>query len=101
MALRAPAGVAEAAPAGTGITASPNPFHGVSNIQFTAAADEQNVTFSAYDLLGHQIATLASHNVGGNVYSAAFDASKLADGTYVIVAHTSKGTHEIRVVNQQ
>ena len=95
------AAVDQPAVSATGITASPNPFSGISHIQYTAAQDELNVTFAAYDLLGRQVATLATSNEGGNVYSAAFDASKLADGTYTIVAHSSKGTHQIRVVNQQ
>ena len=97
----ASAGVNLAATPGTGMTASPNPFNGISQIQYTAAPDELNVTFVAYDLLGRQVATLASNNEGGNVYSTSFDASRLAAGTYTIVAHSSKGTHEIRVVNQQ
>jgi hypothetical protein len=97
----ATAGVNLAAASSTGITASPNPFHGISTIQYTASPDELNVTFSAYDLLGRQVAVLPTENQGGNVYSATFDASKLPDGTYVIEAHSAKGTHEIRVVNQQ
>jgi hypothetical protein len=95
------AGVAPVASSVTGITASPNPFSGISRIQYTAAQDELNVTFAAYDLLGRQVAALVTNNEGGNVFSTSFDASKLAAGTYTIVAHSTKGTHEIRVVNQQ
>ncbi|SRR5579883_517006 len=83
-----------------GITASPNPFHGMTTVQYVAANGETNVTFAAYDLLGREIAQLSTQNAGGNTYTASFDASKLAEGTYVIIAHSSKGSHEVRVVNQ-
>ncbi len=84
-----------------GITASPNPFHGVTQINYVASQGEENVTLAAYDLLGRECALLPTHNAGDNSYIASFDGSKLADGTYVIVAHSSKGMSEVRVVNQQ
>jgi thiol-disulfide isomerase/thioredoxin len=84
----------------SGITASPNPFHGVTQINYTASQDEQNVTLAAYDVLGRQVAVLPTRSSGDNGYVASFDGSKLAQGTYVIMAHSSKGTSQVQVVNQ-
>ncbi len=89
-----------AAGAQTAITASPNPFHGMTEVQYTAAPGERNVTLAAYDLLGREVAKLPVTN-SGNVYSANFDGSKLSNGTYVIIAHSSAGMHEVRVVDQE
>jgi hypothetical protein len=40
-------------------------------------------------------------HLSGTTYVASFDGSAFADGTYVILAHSSTGTKEVRVVNQQ
>ena len=95
----APSSVAPVATTATSITASPNPFHGVTEINYIASQDEQNVTFAVYDVLGRQVATLPAQNSGSS-YIATFDGSDLANGTYVILAHSSKGTSQVRVVNQ-
>jgi hypothetical protein len=100
--LGSSAGVSEQPVASSeGMTAMPNPFHGSTEVRYTAAQDERDVTFSAFDLLGREVSKLPAQNLGGNTYSATFNASELANGTYVIVAHSSKGTHDIRIVNQQ
>jgi len=94
-------GVHEDGTASASLAASPNPFHGLTQIQYTAGAGEQGVSLAAYDLLGREVAKLTTQNAGGSLYTALFDGSKLANGTYIIVAHSSTGTHEVRVLNQQ
>ncbi len=95
------AGVNDPAAGVVGMTASPNPFHGITQINYVASQGEQNVSFAAYDVLGREVSVLPAQSEGNNSYIATFDGSKLADGTYVIVAHSSKGTSQVRVVNQQ
>jgi hypothetical protein len=85
----------------TGITALPNPFHGLTQIQYVAVQNERNVAFAAYDLIGREVAMLPTHSAGNNTYTATFDGSKLSSGTYVIIAHSSKGSSQVQVVNQQ
>jgi hypothetical protein len=94
-------GVAASAPLGVGLTASPNPFHGVTQINYVAQQDDQNVTLAAYDVLGREVELLPMQNAGKNSYNATFDGSSLPDGIYWIVAHSSTGTSQVRVVNQQ
>ncbi|HEY3876460.1 MAG TPA: Omp28-related outer membrane protein [Candidatus Kapabacteria bacterium] len=94
------AGVDLAATSSTAFTTYPNPFHGTTQISYTAAQGEENVTLAAYDLLGREIMPLPTH-LSGTTYVASFDGSAFADGTYVILAHSSTGTKEVRVVNQQ
>ena len=90
----------DAAASSEGMTAMPNPFHGTTEVRYTAASDEHNVTFSAFDLLGHEVSKLPVENVSGTTYAATFNANDLANGTYVIVVHSSTGSHNLRVVNQ-
>jgi hypothetical protein len=80
-----------------GMFATSNPFVGRTEIRYTPKADETNVTFSAYDVLGHEVATMPAKMTNG-AFTTTFDASSLASGTYTIVAHTSTGAHQIRVV---
>ena len=95
-----PADVHTPATIANAVSASPNPFHGMTQIQYVAGQNEHGVSLEAYDVMGREVAKLATQNTGNN-YTAFFDGSKLANGTYVIVAHSTTGTHEVRVVNQQ
>jgi len=97
--VAAAAGVEDGKTIATSFTASPNPFNGSTKIEYTAAAGERNVTFSVVDVLGREVMQLAPTASNG-AYSVSFDGSNLSAGTYVIVAHTSTGSHELRVVNQ-
>jgi len=98
----APTGsVAELNTVSSGISASANPFHGTTQVTYVAEAGERDVTFSAFDVLGREVAKLTPRTVGENAYAVTLDGSTLADGTYTVVAHTTKGTHEVRVVNQR
>jgi hypothetical protein len=82
----------------TSFTASPNPFHGATKIEYTPAAGERDVTFSVVDLLGREVAKLVPTASTGGL-SVTFDGSTVAAGTYVVVANSSTGSREIRVVN--
>ena len=98
----AAAGVATNQPTtGSDLTASSNPFQSITRVTYTAAAGERDVTLSAYDVLGREVAKLNPIAAGDNSFTASFDARNLADGTYTIVAHTTNGTKEIKVVNQK
>jgi hypothetical protein len=95
-----PLGVTGAVPtAAPGLRAAPNPFHGATQISYSSSGGERDVTFTVFDVLGREVASPATREEGNGAFSASFDASALADGTYTIVAHSSRGTHEIRVVN--
>lgn len=80
-----------------GMFATVNPFVGQTEIRYTPKADEANVTFSAYDVLGNEVAKMPSKLTNG-AFTSTFDASNLAAGTYTIVAHTATGAHQVRVV---
>ncbi len=82
------------------LSVSANPFQGSTVINYNALPTEHNVTFSVVDMLGREVANLTP-SAFGNTYSVNFDASDLANGAYVIIAHSSEGTHQIRVVNAQ
>ena len=82
------------------LSASANPFHNATEITYTAAAGEHNVSFAAYDVLGREVAKLTPRVVGENTYSVTFDASTLAEGAYTILAHSSTGAKQVRVVSE-
>ena len=84
-----------------GMSAMPNPFRGTTEVRYTAASDERDITFSAFDLLGREVAKFPAQNVSGTTCAATFNANDLANGTYVIVVRSSKGSHYIRVVSQR
>ncbi|OGU76374.1 MAG: hypothetical protein A2W11_13880 [Ignavibacteria bacterium RBG_16_35_7] len=60
----------------------PNPFNPTTDIKFTVAK-EGFVTLKVYDLLGKQVATLVDQHMTSGGYTADFDASNLASGTYI------------------
>ncbi len=96
-AVNSAGGVSYIASTGKDLTAMPNPFHGMTQVRYTAAT-AGNVTFSAVDLLGREIAQIPASQ-DGDAFVANFDASKLSAGTYVIMAHAADGVHQLRVVN--
>ncbi len=84
----------------TGLVASANPFRGTTKVTYTTEAGERDVTFAAYDVLGREVSKPMYSLSGDNTYTASFDARKLGNGTYTIIARSSLGSKEIRVVNQ-
>ncbi len=60
----------------------PNPFNPTTQIKFSVA-EPGLVILRVYDVLGQEVATLVNENLVNGNYSASFDASKLASGTYI------------------
>ncbi|MDO8549940.1 MAG: T9SS type A sorting domain-containing protein [Ignavibacteria bacterium] len=60
----------------------PNPFNPTTDIKFTVAK-EGFVTLKVYDLLGKEVTTLVDQQMPSGGYTADFDASNLASGTYI------------------
>jgi hypothetical protein len=60
----------------------PNPFNPSTEIKFSLKS-AGFTTLKVYDILGKEVATLVSENLGSGVYAYSFDASKLASGTYI------------------
>ena len=60
----------------------PNPFNPTTQIKFSVA-EPGLVTLKVYDVLGQEVTTLVNENLVNGNYSASFDASKLASGTYI------------------
>ncbi len=60
----------------------PNPFNPTTQIKFSVA-EPGLVTLKVYDVLGQEVASLVNENLVNGNYSATFDASKLASGTYI------------------
>ncbi|MBI5472693.1 MAG: T9SS type A sorting domain-containing protein [Ignavibacteriae bacterium] len=60
----------------------PNPFNPSTTIRFEIAKPEF-VTLKVYDMLGREVAMLANETLQAGSYSAAFNASHLASGTYI------------------
>jgi hypothetical protein len=53
----------------------PNPFNPTTEIKFSLKS-AGFTTLKVYDVLGKEVATLVSENLGQGVYSYTFDASK-------------------------
>jgi hypothetical protein len=60
----------------------PNPFNPSTTINYQLQRAVR-VSLKVYDLLGREVATLVNENKGPGSYSAIFDASRLASGTYI------------------
>ena len=60
----------------------PNPFNPSTEINFTITRAGLT-TLVVYDMLGREVATLVSENLTAGAYTATFDASRLASGTYM------------------
>jgi len=63
----------------------PNPFNPSTKLQFTVA-ENGKVRLSVYNVLGQEVATLFNGEAeAGNLYTANFDASRMATGIYFSV----------------
>ena len=63
----------------------PNPFNPATTISFAVPgfAAPRFVSLRVYDLLGREVATLASGSFHGGVYSVVWDAGSLSSGVYI------------------
>jgi hypothetical protein len=75
--------------AGNGVTqfallhAYPNPFNPTTRIDYELAGDV-HVALVVYDLLGREVATLASGEMRSGAHTAVWDAHNNASGTYFV-----------------
>jgi flagellar hook assembly protein FlgD len=74
--------------------AYPNPFSQIINIKVNIPAT-QHVSVKVYDILGHEVATLADENLSQGVHSFYWDGnskngSSLGNGLYLIRLQTEK-----------
>lgn len=60
----------------------PNPFNPATEVQYQVAAGSM-VRLTVYDLFGREVADLVHERKAAGTYTAQFDASGLASGTYV------------------
>jgi hypothetical protein len=60
----------------------PNPFNPTTTIEFSIPKASR-VTLTIYNMLGQEVTTLVSGQLGAGHYSTPFDATKLASGTYI------------------
>ncbi|MCB9357634.1 MAG: T9SS type A sorting domain-containing protein [Calditrichaeota bacterium] len=65
------------------VTNYPNPFNPTTNISFTLP-EAANITLSVFNLLGQQVAVLASGSYNAGAHSLVFDASSLTSGLYLV-----------------
>ncbi len=60
----------------------PNPFNPSTTLRFDVP-EQAFVTLKVYDLLGREVATLVSAEMGAGSYTVNFDAANLAGGLYI------------------
>lgn len=65
----------------------PNPFNPSTNIQFNLP-EADFVSLKVYNLQGEEVSTLVNEQLNAGVYTADWDASGLASGTYFYVIRT-------------
>jgi hypothetical protein len=66
----------------------PNPFNPTTNIEF-GVENPSHVTLKVYDTLGREVAVLVDRPMAAGTYTADFDATQLASGTYLYVLESS------------
>ncbi len=81
------------------LRATPNPFHSETEITYSGSTGDRDLSIAIYDLLGRKVASPALRQLGDGSTAATFDARGMAAGTYTIIARSSQGTRELRVVN--
>jgi hypothetical protein len=69
----------------------PNPFNPSTTIKFDMP-EQAHVKINVYDVMGRKVATLVDQSMGAGYHSIAFDASRLASGTYIYTFESDKGT---------
>lgn len=69
----------------------PNPFNPSTTIKFDVP-EQAHVKINVFDVMGRRVATLVDQNMSAGYHSIAFDASRLASGTYIYTFESDKGT---------
>ncbi len=75
----------------------PNPFNPITEIEF-ALPEQSDVTLKVYDILGKEIATLASGNYSAGRYTVPFDGTSHASGTYFCEMKTGSYRSVIKMI---
>lgn len=68
----------------------PNPFNPVTEIEF-AIPEQSDITLKVYNILGKEIATVASGSFSAGRYTASFDGTSQASGIYIYKLSYGKG----------
>ncbi len=68
----------------------PNPFNPSTQINFSLFTSA-NISLKVYDILGKEVAVLASGNYAAGSYNVDFNASNLSAGMYFYTLHASNG----------
>ncbi|MCC6551325.1 MAG: T9SS type A sorting domain-containing protein, partial [Ignavibacteriaceae bacterium] len=68
----------------------PNPFNPVTMIEF-ALPEQSDISLKVYDILGKEIATLASGSYSAGRYTVPFDGTNHASGVYIYKLSYGKG----------
>ena len=76
----------------------PNPFNPTTTIPFTVHSGNDRTRIIVFDLLGREIATLVDERLPAGSYSAVWDASGRASGSYIIRMSTADGSFHRRVL---
>lgn len=71
------------------LVAFPNPFNAAAKIRFELPRSE-SVTLKVFDLLGHEVATLADERLEAGVHERTFEASNLPSGVYFYRFHAGQ-----------
>lgn len=86
-----------------GLTNYPNPFNGITAIQYTLPVDGY-LSLEMFDLVGRKIDDLYTGNQSAGIHQVTFDGSTLNPGVYMVSLklrnNTSTLTKTIRIVNQ-
>jgi hypothetical protein len=75
----------------------PNPFNPATSIRYSIATGSL-VSLNVYDILGHEVATLANGWMVAGMHVAQFDASELPSGTYFYRLRTQQYTATKRLL---
>ncbi|MBV6511935.1 MAG: hypothetical protein FMNOHCHN_01423 [Ignavibacteriaceae bacterium] len=68
----------------------PNPFNPVTMIEF-ALPEQSDITLKVYDILGKEVATLATGSYSAGRYTVPFDGTNHASGVYIYKLSYGKG----------
>ncbi len=84
------------------ISAYPNPFSSIANIEFEFTSDESRVTVELFNLNGDKVGTLFDSNVKAGVeYKVEVDGDKLRDGIYIYRISTPDRAYHNKIILQK
>jgi Secretion system C-terminal sorting domain/Immune inhibitor A-like, MAM domain/Carboxypeptidase regulatory-like domain len=78
-------------------TAYPNPFNPTANVSISLP-EAANLTISVFNVMGQQVATLASGQYQAGVHNFVIDGSNLSSGLYFIQAQVPGELHNVQKI---